>query len=386
MRMIPSTMLSLIMLLALLAPGLAMADTAAGQGAAAPAPRVKVRATGQAPTELVNARETAVQDALRRCVEAAGGVAIASVSETQDAMLIRDVIYAKTMGFIERYDVLAENPDQEGLFTVRVEAIVTRGEINTNIEAFKTLLKRKGRPRVVIVGTTDGKPLDARLTTQLQTMLDRRGIHVVDADRLNQQQRQDAQVAAKADGDLKKAALIAMQSGADILAVVSLQGERLPVENIYGVESHSVNAVGIVKLIRADTAQVLGSEVIERRVTGDTAQTASRKAASEVTTLAMDSSIRRIAMHWLEEVDQRGGQEVIIVLHKVSFKRMASLVENLRKVGGVKDVIIDRTDEQSTGQLRVVTNSSAADVALVLSKLDPKMEVMRSTGNRLEVR
>ena len=120
------------------------------------APRVRVKATGQAPADLPNAREAAIEDALRRCVEAGGGVKLASVSESEESVLIRDVIYAKTAGFIEKYEVLEENRNQDSLFTVRVSAIVTRGNINTNVEAFKALLKRKGRPRVLIVGSADG--------------------------------------------------------------------------------------------------------------------------------------------------------------------------------------------------------------------------------------
>jgi len=52
-------------------------------------------------------------------------------------------------------------------------------------------------------------------------------------------------------------------------------------------------------------------------------------------------------MHWLEEVDQRGGQEVVAVMHKFAFKRSVELIEKLRKVSGVKDVVIDRTDAEA---------------------------------------
>ena len=101
------------------------------------AQRVKVRATGQAPTTLPNAREAAVEEALRRCVEAAG-VHVASFSESRDFQMIQDVIYTKIAGLVEGYDVLEENPNQDDLFTVRVEATVNRTtDINERIEAWK---------------------------------------------------------------------------------------------------------------------------------------------------------------------------------------------------------------------------------------------------------
>jgi len=74
------------------------------------------------------------------------------------------------------------------------------------------------------------------------------------------------------------------------------------------------------------------------------------------------------------------------VMHKFAFKRSVAMIEKLRKVGGVKDVVIDRTDAEATGQIRVVTNSSAADVATVLTKLDATLQVISTSGNRVEVK
>ncbi|HZK79620.1 MAG TPA: hypothetical protein VFC46_01100, partial [Humisphaera sp.] len=146
-----------------------------------------------------------------------------------------------------------------------------------------------------------------------------------------------------------------------------------------------VDAVAIVKLLRADTAEVLASEVVEKRVAGDTREAAFRDATSQVAAEAMDVSIKHIARHWLEDVDQRGGQQISVVLHKFPFRRTATLVESLRKVGGVRDVIIKQTDAESTGELVVRTNASAADVGLVLTKIDPALRVVTSTENRIDV-
>lgn len=74
------------------------------------------------------------------------------------------------------------------------------------------------------------------------------------------------------------------------------------------------------------------------------------------------------------------------MMHKFNFKRSAAMIEKLRKVGGVKDVIVDRTDAQATGHLRVVTNATAADVSAGLTKLDGTLEVISTSGNRVEVK
>jgi len=327
-----------------------------------------------------------VEDALRRCVEAGGGVKLKSVTETRDFRLVKDVIRTKTAGYVKRYDVLKENPDQQGLFTVRVEAVVARGDIHADIDAFKTLIERKGRPRVLVVGSVDGEPFNKRLTAELQGQLEERGVDVLDTARLEDIQRKQAVRAAKGEGKPKKAALIAQKLGADVLAVATVQGEMQAAQETYGVKSYPATAVGILKLIRADTAQVLGSEVVEKTKHGLTTKKASRKATSAVMEMAMDRALQRIAQHWLEEVDQRGGQAIRVVMHEFPFKRVRELVQSLRQVDGVKQVIIDRTDAQATGQLRVVTNSSAANLGMALTEIDGQIEVVSTSKNKIEVK
>ena len=101
---------------------------------------MKVKATGQAPASLPNAREAAVEDALRRCVEAAG-VHVASETLVDDFTLIKDVIYTKTAGLVEHYEVLEENPDQEGLYTVRVLHDACAGSGSTIVEIWPGRLR-----------------------------------------------------------------------------------------------------------------------------------------------------------------------------------------------------------------------------------------------------
>lgn len=379
----PARLLGLLLLLSIAFLGGPAPSASAQDG---PPPRVRVKATGQAPASLLHARQAAVEDALRRCVEAGGGVQLASATESHDFAIVSDVIYTRTAGYVQTYEVLQANPDQEGLYTVRVSAVVTTGDLNADLAAFKAVLKRKGKPSILLVGSASGQPLDELLTARLQGQLEQKGLRVIDQAVLTQKQREDAERAANLDGDPQAAALIAQELGADILAIVQVTQDALPVQTTYGQTAHRVDAVGVVKLIRADTAEVLGSVVEEQRVTADTLRNVQREADAAVTRPAMTQAIRRIATHWLDEVDQRGGQEILIVMHKLSFRRVGDLVQKLRRVEGVTSVVIDRTDARSTGQLRVTTHASAGDVAAVLVQLDRKLEVTDSTANRVDVR
>ncbi|MBL4700251.1 MAG: hypothetical protein JKX85_03250 [Phycisphaeraceae bacterium] len=357
-----------------------------GSTFAAQTQQVKVRATGQAPANLPNAREAAIEDALRRCVEAGGGVELASASLTLDLALVEDAIYTKTAGYIQQYDVLQEKANDVGLYTVRVEAIVTRGNINADLMAFKALLKRKGHPRLMVVADVTGQPFEQRLTAMVQDMLEGKSITVIDTARLNTNQKRDAARAANGDQDLQKAAIIAQQAGADYLVTLHVEGEQHPVEIIHGIKMYAADAVGIVNVIATDTARVLASKVVERRFRSDSASKASRKGTAAAVRQAMREAMTRVAIHWLDDVDQREGQQIVIVTHQFSFERINDLVKKLRQVGGVKNVIIDRTDSQGTGQIRIATNSTTVDVASVLVKLDSKLAIISSTASRIDVK
>lgn len=350
------------------------------------APRVRVRATGQAPTNLPNAREAAIENALRRAVEAGGGVQLAGVSASQEFGLVKDMIIAQTAGFIERYEVLAENPDQEGLYTVRVSAIVTRGEIDANVAAFKSLLKRNGHPRVMLVSDPAMPALSLRLKVQLQGILEKKGIKVLHAPVAAQLRVRDEERATFVDENTKKAELVAKQLGADVLMLASVEMDEPERSESFGLTRTSVNAIGTLQLIRADTAEVLGSVVQEQVASGSSVAAAGRAASKASLEQATEKAIGRIAQHWLAAVDQRQGRQIHVVMHQFPFTQATHLIQSLRQVPGVRSVIVDRTDAQATGQLRVTTNATAPNLAMALRKIDPKLKVVSSSSNRVDVK
>lgn len=349
------------------------------------ADRVMVRATGQAQAELPNAREAAIEAALRQAVEVGGGVNIASITEVRDFRIVEDVIYAKTAGLVEKYDVIAENPDQDGFYTVRVEAIISRGDINTKLEAWKSLIKRKGRPRVMVVGSVDRQPFQRRLTAHVQDILEQKSFTVIDLDMLEENKRLAAERAAKGDLDPIKAALITRQAGADYLVVVQIEGTRYTGQSFHGVTLYPVDATAIIKVIAADTSRVIASKSVSDSRNGDTTERAMGEVTTSVTSLAMEEALKRIAVNWLEELDQRGGVQVTVVANAFSFDRLESLTKGLRALGDVKDIIIDNTDHQGQSTFRVVSNSLTFNIASVLKSIDPEIVITNSSKFQIEI-
>lgn len=346
--------------------------------------RARVKATGQAPVDLPNAREAAVEDALRRCVEAGGGVELASATKSKDFTLVSDVIYTKTAGYVQRYEVLQENPDLNGLYTVKVEAIIKTGSIDADLMAWKALLKRKGRPRLMVVGSVDGTPFESMQARKMRSILERRGVTAIHAEMLDERQRRDADRVARGEGDAELAAHIAAEFGADYLVILDVQGHALPPENVYGQTNHRAQGEGSVEIVRPDTALTLASEVVNGSATAANAPEASRRLIEDLLSRAMNQAIKRLAVHWLEDVDQREGQQIEVVFYRFPTNKVHEMIARIRQVDGMREVHVDAIDSKGPSRVRVVTNSSAADVGYVLQGMDPSLNI-NSTRYRLEI-
>ena len=343
---------------------------------------VKVIAVGISPSNLPNAREAAIEDALRRCVWQS-----ANSHLKENYQLVGDVLNPRMMRFVERYQVRQENAhEKSGTYTVKIEALVRQGQINHDISAWKTLLDRKGQPRVMIVGLVDGQILDVRSNALVVDLLKQHGVTPLDPRTLGKLKTRDAQRVARADKDPLQAALIAQQHDADIL--ISMQIQALPPvrEQYYGIERMLGQTTAIINVIRADTGKILASKAIDTKATADTHAQAIRDAADKAITQIVKDAMKDVADFWFEELDQNGGQFIQIVMHRFGFSRVNNLIAKLRNIEGIQSVTIDRTDIQGTGMLRVKTNSSAGDLAWVLAKLDQSLTIISSSANRMDVR
>src|SRR5690242_15046440 len=82
---------------------------------------VTVEASGEAAifnNDVVQAREKALEDALRNAVEKAVGTVISSESQTRDFELVEDRVYSQARGYVKKYDIV-EKKEADGTVTVK---------------------------------------------------------------------------------------------------------------------------------------------------------------------------------------------------------------------------------------------------------------------------
>lgn len=110
----------------------------------------------------IKAFDEAKEKALRAAVEQAAGVRIDADTVVVNNQLVRDQVFANTSGFVKKYDVL-DKKVEKGVVTVKVKAEVITENLDKDIAAARDLVKRMGRPSLVIVVQEQTVPADQKV-------------------------------------------------------------------------------------------------------------------------------------------------------------------------------------------------------------------------------
>lgn len=94
--------------------------------------------------------EEAKNAALRAAVEQASGVRIDADTVAVNNQLVRDQVFANTSGYIKSFDITSKK-SEKNVVTVTVKANVITDNLDKDIEAARDIVKRMGRPSIVIV-------------------------------------------------------------------------------------------------------------------------------------------------------------------------------------------------------------------------------------------
>lgn len=192
---------------------------AASAVAFADATVVTKEGTGEAPilnNDENRAFEEAKNAALRAAVEQAAGVRIDADTVAVNNQLVRDQIFANTSGYVKSFDVTSKKKDKS-VMTVAVKANVITDNLDQDIQAARDLVKRMGRPSIVIVVQEQTIPLGEKAlinsdatATVLTDAFRADGWDIKDAQAMNKSLKLDGaatlgQVAMKEVHDLLKA-------------------------------------------------------------------------------------------------------------------------------------------------------------------------------------
>ena len=352
------------------------------------------------------ARDSAIQDALRKAVEQAVGTMVASETLVENFQVVRDNIYNKSQGYVKEYKVIKESP-QKDLYMVTISATVSTENLKNDLGALGLLIARVGKPRTLFMvaeqnvgqevllywwgwwgrggATFAGQSVEMAVSeTVLKEEFLNRGFNVIDISAVTGK-FEISNAYRIADLTDTGAREIGRKMGAEII----IKGKALAKEGprTAGSSVGSYLADITLSAVRVDNGQVLASvrgnaaaRHVAQHVGGNQAiENASRQVA--------DKLVEQITAKWTAEMS--GGQLIQLTIRGLGgMKDLIKIKEFLKtKVRGVQNVI-QRSFERNEAVLEVDAKSSAQQIgdeltAKPIQGLD--LDVIAATGNTLEL-
>jgi hypothetical protein len=324
------------------------------------------------------AKAQAKDDALRSCVQQVATTVVTAATETDQAQLLSDKVYAHSMGYVRKVEVLQDR--QEGnTWVTKVRCEVSEAKLDEDLMAFGIAYRRAGMPRVLVLiaeqsinasqasGWWQGGGNAADLRVMENAFMDRMeksGFTFVDAEVLQGKVKLEA---IGADPNLQQAREVGVKAGADLVvvgrAIAKPLGE-IPIDN--GTFYSSVANVS-ARAVRTDTGEVVAAaEFTGTAGRGFEQSTAGRNALSEGGRQLARDLFAKIGKVWTRE--QSGARRIAMEVGGVDdYARLAAFKNVLvQSVRGVKDVQ-ERTMENGRAELDVMlagtSQSFATDLA-----------------------
>ncbi|MBW1864138.1 MAG: flagellar assembly protein T N-terminal domain-containing protein [Deltaproteobacteria bacterium] len=345
------------------------------------------------------ARDQAIQDALRLVVEQAAGTMVSSETLVQNYEVMRDQIYSKSQGYIQRYEVTDESTEGN-LYKVTIQAAVAEGNLKNDIMALGLLMARKNMPRVMIMvaeqnigmhyysywwGVKAGTA-DLSITENvLMEKLTRKGFHIVDYAVTSKT------LEIKAPYKIESLNNDAVRSIGNLYdAEVVIYGKALSklAGSVLGTSMKSAQADISLRVVSTDTGRVIASSTHHAAAVHPNEVTAGADALKLATDVIADQLIEQIVNQWSQDVS--GGSLIRLVVSDIpSYRHLVKFKEMIQKrVRGVSG-LYQRDFNAGTATLDVsvpATSQKLADELVVIDYGEFAIDVTNITQNSVSLK
>jgi len=255
--------------------------------------------------DVAHARDDAIKDAKRNCVEQVVKVMVTSGTIVNMSVVVEDRITTNAGGYIKSYQVLTESKGADGLtYEVKLRAVVEKGDLKDDIGE---LLAKKGNPRVMVmmeeqnIGEdhwhwgVDLGVSEAALVEKFRT----KGFQVVDKTQAMKKITREALESAL-EGDAKAMVAQALKYGAEVLVVGKAFAREASKasEILGGTGMTSCQATVQARALNADDAKILASKTQTAPAAHIDATTGGTLALEKAGNLLGDYLIEQILKGW----------------------------------------------------------------------------------------
>jgi hypothetical protein len=337
-------------------------------------------AVGQAAVaeDPLAAKALAKDDALRNCVQQVATTLVTAATETDQAQLLSDKVYAHSVGYVRKVEVLEDR--QEGnTWLTKLRCEVSEAKLDEDLMAFGIAYRRAGMPRLFVLvaeqaidatkasGWWQGGGNAADLRVVENAFLDRMeksGFTFVDPEVLSGKVRLEA---IGADPNLQQARELGVKTGAEIVVLGRAIAKPLGEMAIDNGTLYAAVANVSARAVRTDTGEILATtEFTGTAGRGFEQTTAGRNALSEGGRQLARDLFAKIGKVWTRE--QSGLRRVALAVTGVDdYARLAGLKNVLvQSVRGVKDVQ-ERSMENGRADLDVTLAGTSQSFATELA-------------------
>jgi hypothetical protein len=264
-----------------------------------------------------------------------------SKSEIENFQLKRDIVITKTIGAVSQYQIISETKNTDGTITIKIKATLSKSSMRQDLAAFNILIETMDKPRVMViidetnVGSKSPSNQAAEITI-LNFLKDPYGFDLIDQS-VALSIKSSKQQMAELNGDLKAAAAIGNQYGAEVLitgSALSSKAEGIS-QNLGGMVS--VQADITLKAINCTNGRIIGSAGEHAAKVHISPQTAGTQAISKAAEKAIGSLLDAIIKEWQGQVNN--GLPISVTINKVTiFRQKKAIIATLNTLSGITTV------------------------------------------------
>lgn len=324
---------------------------------------------------LVRARDLAIRDGLRNAVEYAVGIALDSQTRVRNYQVIEDSILTNSQGYISSYDVLDSWISQD-IFYVRLGAVVMEKLI---VDKLDDIIRDAGDPRVmVIIPEVHIQRFipDPAAETEIIRQLLEAGFRLVDQGQLSRVRDSETLRRALA-GDTNAYQRLSAEYDADILVIGEAFSEL--VGTYHGF--FSCRARVEVRVVRADTGEILAAHGIHESGVDITESAASKKSLAEA-----GASMAKYLLEVLPKRLSHAHRSLQITLSGVSFIEAQRFIDEVKGMHLVDDIFLR---DFVGGRARIDIKTSLLPLQLaqeIIEWIDMPLEILALSGSKIEIK
>ena len=347
-----------------------------------------VTVTGQGLTE-----ESACRDAMRKALERGAGNEITSRSHVENAVLIRDVIFARADGIISEHEVLETGNATDGTKFCRIKATVSQSAIASNWADVQDLLSQLGRPglMVYIRERIDGIDQDSSIAeSQIEHRFLEAGFTVHARQQVDAIARREIDQAMER-GDVAKVRALAKRFATEIFITGTSDATAAGTRVLAGQDVAMYNADGVIKMFYTDTGELLASQPLTncrggtRTLRGDSRQ-GGKKAMENCAKELADACYDTVMRGWATRIS--AGHTLKLEVEGISFAEAVRLEKKLEAIDPDKIRGVDRSFSSGVARFTITATMTASDLAEYFVREDwsSVIEITDQQTNRIQAK